>query len=49
MIDKTYIQEIIACAGRLDAKNLVNAYEGNLSAKHDGVIYITPTGKTKPS
>ncbi|MEG1516166.1 MAG: class II aldolase/adducin family protein [Clostridia bacterium] len=46
-MDADFIREIIACAKRLDEKGLVNAYEGNISAKHEGLIYITPTGKNK--
>ena len=41
------IQEIMAVAKRLDEKGLVNAYEGNISTKENGLIYITPTGKNK--
>ncbi len=41
------IQEVLDVAKRLDAKNLVNTYEGNISAKADGLIYITPTTKNK--
>ena len=40
-------QEIIAVAKRMDEKNLVNAFEGNISIKKDGLIYITPSGKSK--
>ncbi|MEF9839396.1 MAG: class II aldolase/adducin family protein [Lachnospiraceae bacterium] len=42
------IREIIAVSKRLDEKGMVNAFEGNISAKsEDGLIYITPTGKNK--
>lgn len=41
------IKELMEVAKRLDEKNLVNAYEGNISLKHEGYIYITPTGKNK--
>ncbi len=46
-MDTSFINEIIAVAKRLDEKNLVNAFEGNISAKKDGLIYITPTTKNK--
>lgn len=46
-IDRQMIREVIQVARRLDEKNLVNAFEGNISTKKDGVIYITPTGKNK--
>ena len=42
-MDIQAIKEILAVARRLDEKNLVNAYEGNISVKRDGLIYITPT------
>jgi len=47
MIDKQFLREIIDCAKRMDDKGLVNSYEGNISARHGGLIYITPTGKSK--
>jgi L-fuculose-phosphate aldolase len=31
----------------MDARGLVNAFEGNVSALEDGFIYITPSGKNK--
>jgi L-fuculose-phosphate aldolase len=46
-ISKEAIAEILFVAKRLDEKNLVNAYEGNISLKLDGLIYITPTSKNK--
>ena len=41
------IREVMAVAKRLDEKTLVNTFEGNISAKVDGKIYITPTTKNK--
>lgn len=41
------IKEVLEVAKRLDAKDLVNTYEGNISAKENGLIYITPTTKNK--
>ena len=46
-MDIGVIKEVLAAARRLDEKNLVNAYEGNISARKEGLIYITPTGKNK--
>lgn len=46
-MDKQLIQQVLAVAKRLDEKNLVNAFEGNISAIQDGMVYITPTGKNK--
>lgn len=47
VIERKYILEVIECACRLDQKGMVNGFEGNISAKHNGLIYITPTGKSK--
>ena len=46
-ISKEAIAEVLFVAKRLDEKNLVNSYEGNISLKRDGLIYITPTAKIK--
>jgi len=46
-IDLKAIQDVIDVAKRLDDKDLVNAFEGNISIKRDGYIYITPSGKNK--
>lgn len=46
-VDSTAIQDIIDVAKRLDDKSLVNAFEGNISLKRDGYLYITPSGKSK--
>lgn len=45
--DISAVQEIIRIAKRLDEKNLVNAFEGNISIKKDGWLYITPSGQNK--
>lgn len=47
VIDLSAIEEIIEVARRLDDKGLVNAFEGNVSIKRDGKLYITPSGKSK--
>jgi len=41
------IQDILTVAKRLDAKGILNAVEGNISVRHDDLIYITPSGKNK--
>jgi len=48
-LDFNAIREVMAVSKRLDEKGMVNAFEGNISAKSkkDGYIYITPTGKNK--
>lgn len=46
-MDITAIKEILEVCNRLDQKGLVNAYEGNVSIRRDGYIYITPTSKNK--
>ena len=47
VVDYGLVEELLQVAHRLDEKNLVNAYEGNISIRKDGLIYITPTGKNK--
>lgn len=46
-MDINAIRDVIQVARRLDNKQLVNAFEGNISIKRDGLIYITPTNKNK--
>ena len=46
-MDIRAIQEVLEVCRRLDQRYLVNAYEGNVSIRRDGFIYITPTGKNK--
>lgn len=46
-MDVKAIQEVIFVAKRLDEKQLVNAFEGNVSILRDGYLYITPSGKNK--
>ena len=41
------IREILLVAKRLDEKKILNAIEGNISLKRDGLIYVTPSGKNK--
>lgn len=47
MISISAMNEVIMAAKRLDDKQLVNAFEGNVSIKRDGYLYITPSGKNK--
>ena len=46
-IDKDAIREILLVAKRLDEKQLLNAVEGNISIKRDGLIYVTPSARNK--
>jgi L-fuculose-phosphate aldolase len=46
-MNQEIIHEIIKVAKRMDEKNMVNAFEGNISVKKDGLIYITPTHMNK--
>jgi len=46
-VEDNAIKEILEVCKRLDQKGLVNAYEGNVSIRRDGFIYITPSGKNK--
>lgn len=46
-LNKVVIQELLQIAKRLDEKNLVNAYEGNVSIRDGNLIYITPTSQNK--
>ena len=46
-VDTTIIDEIVETAHVMDAKGVMNCFEGNISVKKDGLIYITPTGKPK--
>jgi len=44
---KEAIKEVLLVAKRLDEKKILNAIEGNISVKRDGLVYITPSGKNK--
>lgn len=46
-ISEEVIDQVLFVAKRMDAKGLVNSFAGNISAKVDGKIYITPTGQNK--
>jgi len=41
--------ELIRVAKLMEAEGMGNSYEGNLSIKDDGLVYITPSGKRKAS
>lgn len=45
--DINAIREVLMVAKRLDEKQLLNAVEGNISVKRDGLIYVTPSAKNK--
>ena len=46
-ISEDVINQVLFVAKRMDDKGLVNSFTGNISAKVDGKIYITPTGQNK--
>jgi len=46
-IDMAAIDDILESARMMEEKELMNAFEGNISVKKDGLLYITPTGKSK--
>lgn len=46
-ISEEVIDQVLFVAKRMDDKGLVNSFAGNISAKADGKIYITPTGQNK--
>lgn len=46
-INEQAVEDVLFVAKRMDQKNLVNSFAGNISAKVDGKIYITPTGQNK--
>lgn len=46
-MDINAIREIVRIAKRMDDLRITNAYEGNVSIKKDGLLYITPSGKNK--
>ncbi len=46
-IDTEVIKEIIRVAKKMEEAQLVNTFEGNLSTKKDGLLYITPARTRK--
>ena len=46
-INREARRDVLEAARRMDDKNLTNAFEGNVSVKADGLLYITPSGKNK--
>lgn len=46
-MNRELIREVMSVAKRLDEKNLVNTFEGNISARQGEQIYITPTTRNK--
>ncbi len=49
MIKQEILDEIVEVAKRMDRLGLMNTYEGNISVKCDGLLYVTPTSKSKAS
>ena len=41
------VRELLEAARHLDEKGILNAIEGNVSLRRDGLIYVTPSGKNK--
>lgn len=46
-ISREAIDEIIEAGRMMEGKGLMNAFEGNISVKKDGLLYITPTARSK--
>ena len=46
-IDQAAIDDIIESARMMEEKGIMNAFEGNISVRKNGLLYITPTGKSK--
>ena len=46
-INYDIIREIIRVSKAMESAQLVNTYEGNLSIKQDGLLYITPARTRK--
>lgn len=45
--DLSAIREVLLVAKRLDEKQILNAVEGNISLRRDGLIYVTPSAMNK--
>jgi L-fuculose-phosphate aldolase len=48
-ISQEAIDDILEAASMMDRKGLMNTFEGNISVKRDGLLYITPTQTSKGS
>lgn len=46
-IDRSVFEEIITIGARMEENKLVNTFEGNISVKKDGLLYITPSRHSK--
>ena len=46
-VKKEIIEEIIKVAKRMDTLQMMNVYSGNISVYDDGLLYVTPTTKSK--
>lgn len=48
-ISQEAINEVLEAARVMDRKGLMSTFEGNISVKRDGLLYITPTQTSKGS
>jgi L-fuculose-phosphate aldolase len=48
-ISQEAINDILEAARMMDRKGFMSAFEGNISVKRDGLLYITPTQTSKGS
>jgi L-fuculose-phosphate aldolase len=48
-ISQEAINEVLEAARMMDRKGLMSTFEGNISVKRDGLLYITPTQTSKGS
>ncbi|MBR3355445.1 MAG: class II aldolase/adducin family protein [Oscillospiraceae bacterium] len=46
-INRAIIDQMIRLAARMDSLGLVDAFSGNLSVMDNGLLYVSPTGKSK--
>jgi L-fuculose-phosphate aldolase len=48
-INQEAINDVLEAAHMMDRKGLMSTFEGNISVKRDGLLYITPTQTSKGS
>jgi L-fuculose-phosphate aldolase len=48
-ISREAISDVLEAAHSMDRKGLMSTFEGNISVKRDGLLYITPTQTSKGS
>ena len=46
-IDQGVIDDVIESGRIMEEKGMMNSFEGNISVRKDGLLYITPTGRSK--